>query len=214
MKYSQIILIIVLILTDVQITSAQTEKDPRGAFLRSMVVPGWGHYYNDSVYWNRGKFHLTTEMAIIAVYIGLQHRSSTLRNEFTTLANLRSGVSIDGRNRSFQIALADFSSLEAYNDFQLRSRNWSRLIEVNSSNNWKWHSDTDRIKYGELRSRRDRIRSQLPALFGLMVINRVVSAVSAYNRASHNTQGIEIALLPVLMEGGSNGAITKIRYSF
>jgi hypothetical protein len=214
MKYPLYILLIVLICVDYQTVSAQSDSDPRGAFIRSMAVPGWGHYYNDRDEWNRGKIHLSTELVIIAAYIGFHHRSSTLKTEYITLANLRSGVQIDDRNRSFQIAIAEFSSLEAYNDFQLRSRNWNRLLEENTANSWQWQSERDRLKYGELRSKRDRIRSQLPAFFGLMVVNRVVSAVSAYNRATHSLKDIDISLLPIFMDDGSSGAVTKVIYRF
>lgn len=214
MKLSLFVMIVVLISFDFQTVSAQSESDPRGAFFRSMVVPGWGHYYNDREDWNRGKIHLSAELVIIAAYVGFQHRRSTLKTEYITLANLRSGVEIDGRNRSFQIALAEFPSLQAYNESQLRSRNWNRLIEENSANNWQWQNEGDRLKYGELRSRRDRIGNQLPALFGLMVVNRVVSAISAYNRESHSMRDIQVSLQPVFIDNGSKGAVTSIIYRF
>lgn len=214
MKISKFILILVFASFYTQTIEAQTDSDTKGAFVRSMIVPGWGHFYNDRNEWNRGKIHLSTEIAIVVAIVGFQKRSSILKTEYTTLANLRSGVNIDGRNRSFQISLAEFPSLRAYNDFQLRKRNWNRLIEDNHANNWQWHSEEDRLAYGELRSKRDRIRSQIPAFFGLMIVNRVVSAVSAYNRASQSHQDIQISLIPISMYDGTSGAITKIVYRF
>lgn len=214
MKYLPVIVMLVLILSDIQTVTAQQPNDPKGAFLRSMTVPGWGHYYNDRTDWNRGKIHLATDLVFIASYIGFQHRSSTLKTEYITLANLRSGVDIRGRNRSFQIALSNYQTLEDYNDFQLRSRNWNRLLEVNSENIWQWKSEMDRLKYGDLRSRRDRIKNQLPALFGLMVLNRVISAISAYNRSTSSLDHINVSLLPYVQANGEHGAVTKITYRF
>lgn len=214
MKYLPIIMILVLVLSDFQSVSAKESGDPKGAFLRSMVVPGWGHYYHDRDHWNRGKIHLATELGIIAAYIGFQNRSSILKSEYTMLANLRSGVDIRNRNRSFQIALSNFSSLEEYNQFQLRSRNWNLLLDDTSENGWQWESERDRLQYGDLRSRRDRIKNQMPALFGLMVMNRVISAISAYNRATPSTNSIDVALIPFTHDSGLNGALTKITYRF
>lgn len=214
MKYLPLILILFLILTDFKSVSAQQANEARGAFLRSMAVPGWGHYYNDRDDWDRGKIHLAIDIGVIAAYLGFQHQSSTIKSDYTTLANLRSGVDIRDRNRSFQIALSDFQSLEDYNNFQLRTRNWNRLLEVNNENNWQWQSERDRIHYGDLRSRRDRIRNQLPALFGLMVMNRVISAISAYNRSENSTNNIEVSLIPIYDNYYSNGAITKFTYRF
>lgn len=214
MKYLLIIMILFLISADFQTVSAQDKNDPRGAFLRSMIVPGWGHYYNDNDDWNRGKVHLASEIGIIAAYLGFQHHSSLLKTEYITLANLRSGVDIRERSRSFQIALSDFSSLDDYNEFQLRTRNWNRLLEVNSENNWQWQSENDRLHYGHLRSRRDRIKNQLPALFGLMVVNRVISAISAYNRSDTPQNGIDVSVLPFIQDNVADGAIAKVTYRF
>lgn len=214
MKYVLIIMILILVLSDNKTVSAQQSIDPKGAFLRSMIVPGWGHYYNNSDDWNRGKIHVVSEIVIIASYLGFQQRISTLRTEYITLANLRSGVNIQDRNRSFQIAISDFPSLEDYNNFQLRSRNWNRLLEVNNENNWQWQSEQDRLKYGDLRTKRDRIKNQLPALLGLMVINRVISAISAFNRATTHLSSVDVSLVPFTHDNGANGAITKISFSF
>lgn len=208
------ILILVSVSFDIQSIAEQSDSDPKGVFVRSMIVPGWGHFYNDRNEWNRGKIHLSTEIAFIAAILGFQNRSSTLKADYTTLANLRSGVNIDGRNRSFQISLAEFPSLRAYNDFQLRKRNWNRLIEDNHANNWQWYSEEDRLAYGELRSKRDRIRSQIPAFFGLMIVNRVVSTVSAYNRASQSHQDIQISLLPILCTTEQVGRLQKLFTGF
>ncbi len=214
MKYLSIIMILFLVFSGFQTVSAQQTNDPKGAFFRSMIVPGWGHYYNDQDDWNRGKLHLASEIVIIAAYIGFQRRSSTLKTEYITLANLRSGVEIQNRNRSFQIALSDFRSLEDYNDFQLRSRNWNRLFEVNNENNWQWQSEQDRLNYRDLRTRRDRIKNQLPALFGLMVVNRVISAISAYHRATPSMNSVDVSFVPFIHNNGANGAITKVSYRF
>jgi len=214
MKKSLFILIWFLVFSNCQSISAQQSNDPGGAFFRSMIVPGWGHYYNDRDDWNRGKFHLATELAIIATYVGFQHQSSRLKSEIFTLARLRSGVDIKSRNRSFQIALSEYPTLDAYNNYQLQSRNWNRLLEVNNDNNWQWKSEKDRFKYGELRSRRDRIRNQLPALFSLMVVNRVISAISAYRRARYSERIVDVSLIPIGQDNGYNGAIAKITYRF
>jgi hypothetical protein len=73
--------------------------------------------------------------------------------------------------------------LEDYNDYQERSRNWDRLFEDVPKNRWQWSGREERYQYRDLRTRFEQIDQQLPALLGLMVVNRVISGVSAYNRA-------------------------------
>jgi len=194
--------------------AAQQNPDPRGAFLRSLAVPGWGHYYADKENWTRGQVHLGAEAALIASYFGFRHRANNLESKFITLANLRSGVDISGRSRSFHLAIGEYNSLQEYNDFQLRSRNWNRLFEQTRENNWYWQNEEDRRNYNQLRSDRERARNQLPAIVGLMTVNRVLSAISAYNRARAQSTLPDITFSPVINESGSAIAVATISFRF
>jgi hypothetical protein len=196
--------------------AGQADADPAGAFLRSMAVPGWGHFYTGTEHRTRGAAHLGTDLVLIGSIFGFHVRSINLREQYTTLSNLRAGVDISGRDRSFMLAVGDFNSLHEYNDYQLRTRNWDRLIEDRPENRWQWSSADDRRRYRELRSNRDRIRNQLPALAAFMVVNRVVSGVSAYNRTRQGGGAdarAEIYLVPVGDDFGITGtaAVLSIR---
>lgn len=193
---------------------AQTAPDPKGAFLRSMLLPGWGHYYTDKENWRRGQVHLGTEALLIGAFFGLHARSGNLENQFMTLSKLRAGVDLSGRDRSFLLAVGDFGSLEEYNDYQLRTRNWNRLIEDIPENRWHWANNNDRASYRDLRSGADRIRNQLPAIVGLMVANRLISGLSAYNRARKELPEATLSLLPVLHENNTKGALANMKIWF
>jgi hypothetical protein len=199
--------------------AAQTDPDPAGAFVRSLAVPGWGHFYAGNDHRTRGAVHLGTDLVLIGTLFGFNARAVNLREQYTTLSSLRAGVDISGRERSFRLAVGDFNSLEAYNDYQLRTRNWDRLIEDTPDNRWLWDSADDRIRYRELRSTRDRIRNQLPALAALMVVNRVVSGISAYNRArgegDSSNRGLSmIGVMPVQDRNTITGSVAVITFSF
>jgi hypothetical protein len=192
---------------------AQNSPDPRGAFLRSLVLPGWGHYYVERDIWGRGAVHLGAELTLIASYAGLKVRSSNKLEQYTTLASLRAGVDISGRIRSFQLAIADFNSLAEYNDFQLRSRNWNQLIDDVPENRWDWTSAEDRERYNELRGDRETANNQIPAVAAMMVLNRVFSAVNAYSRA-RNISGVpEVALTPV-KSAENSGFVATFRFRY
>lgn len=193
---------------------AQQKPDPKGAFVRSLVVPGWGHYYVSHDQWTRGQIHLGAEVALIATYFGLSARGNNLENQYQTLASLKAGVEIAERSRAFQLALGDFDSLEEYNDYQLRSRNWNQVFEEEPENQWNWDEDSDRSQYKSLRSDVDRVCNQLPAVLGLMVVNRVISAVSAYNRAKQYSSIPEVALLPVTVSSKEFGVLAQVRFHF
>lgn len=208
---SVFLLMCLMIWTPVQ---AQNSPDPKVSFLRSLAVPGWGHHYNDSENWNRGKFHLGADLILIGSYFGLNARSSNLAGQYQSFAKLRAGVPIDNRSRSFQLALGQYDSLEEYNDFQLRSRNWDQLLPDVAENRWEWETTEDRERYSDLRRSSDKASNQLPAIAGLLVVNRVVSAISAYRRARDLSAGPELTLLPAFVDGDQSGLMANLSFRF
>lgn len=163
--------------------SVPQSPNPRTAFLKSLAVPGWGHHYVNSESWNRGKYHLGTDAVLLLSFFGFNIHSSNIRGSWYTYARNEAGIDIEGRGRTLQLAVGDFNSLQAYNDYQARVRNWDQFINDVPENRWNWQNDASREEYNSLRSRYENIDQQLPALIGLMVVNRLVSAISAYNRA-------------------------------
>lgn len=188
---------------------AQNQEDAKGAFIRSMVIPGLGHYYAGEEHRMRGNLHLATELTFIGTYFGLLQRGKKLQNNYITFAALRSGVNVEGKSREFLIAIGDFQSIHDYNDYQLRSRNWHRLIEVTPENSWDWSDPLDREQYRDLRARRDRIQNQLPAMIGLMVVNRVVAAISSANRINRSERS-HVALYLVPVDGYHHDRLTAL----
>lgn len=214
MRWFVCILFLVFPLMQVEVCNAQNTPNPEGAFIRSLVIPGWGHYYANSDQWVRGQVHLGAEAALIASYFGFSLRADNLENQYETLASLKAGVDISNRSRSFQLAIGDFNSLQEYNDFQLRSRNWNRLYEDESVNGWNWENEKDRENYNDLRSDVDRVKNQLPAILGLMVVNRVVSALSAYSRVKSQTKIPELTLMPISTYSHDFGVVAQLSMHF
>jgi hypothetical protein len=157
---------------------------------------------------------LGTEVALIASYFGFRLRAGNLKDQYETLASLKAGVDISDRSRTFRLAVGDFNSLEEYNNFQLRSRNWNRLYEDESVNLWKWESEVDRDNYNNLKSDVDRVKNQLPAILGLMVVNRVLSAISSYNRAKKQTNQPELSIMPMSFSSDELGIVARVNLQF
>lgn len=193
---------------------AQQKPDPKQAFLRSLLIPGWGHRYANHENWRRGQVHLGSEIVLIATYFGLSARAENIENNYETLAALEAGVNIRDRSRTFRLAIGDFQSLEEYNNFQRRSRNWNRIFDDLPQNRWYWKDEKARNYYNKLRSDVDGVRNQLPAILSLMVVNRLVSALSAYNRAKHQSEMPDISVFPVKTGQSDIGVIGKLNFRF
>lgn len=211
-KYSAVFLMIIFVMSvDAEPLIAQEHPDPKSAFLRSLIMPGWGHYYADKEDWTRGQLHLVAEVGFMAAYFGFYLRSSNLEQQYITLGHLRAGVDVAGRNRAFRLAVGDFSNLEEYNDYQRRSRNWHRLYDDIPENRWNWRDDSDRSRYRGLREDSDRMKNQLPAMLSLMVVNRVISGISAHRRAKNKVETPAMSVTPVY---GGTGFTANLRWNF
>lgn len=205
-----------LLMTGIHCPKAAAQNpDPAGAFLRSLAAPGWGHYYADQQDWNRGKIHMTAEILLITGVAASVVQERKLRKEYHTLASLRAGVDTRERGRSFRLAVGAYDTLGEYNDIQLRSRSWNRLFPDEAENRWAWQSEEDRHQYNELRNRSENAKNRVPMIAGAMVVNRVLSAISAYNRAKNRSHLPEIALSPVYGENQSiSGYIGTLRFAY
>lgn len=163
----------------------QADRSEWGALLRSLVVPGWGHYYIDSDDWRRGQYHLAADVVMIAAWLGIYRQAGVIEKNMLTHARVYSGVDIRAHDRTFELAVGDHRSWDAYIDYLERTRNWDRLDDFpdTPAYKWYWESDELRREYRDMRSRRDNLNRQLPALTAIMVVNRLVSGVSAFSRA-------------------------------
>lgn len=171
---------------------------PIGALLRSFVLPGWGHYYVDNQNWNRGIIHLGADLSLIGAYTGYSISANRLEGNLNTFANQHAGVELKSRSRDFLLSVAEFGSLEEYNNYQLRSRNWDKIYEPTASNYWNWDTDQNRRYFVQMDTKVQDHRQQLPAVVSLMVVNRIISGIHAFSRARgiHNNDSAMSVTIP------------------
>ena len=174
---------------------------PQQAFLRSLVVPGWGHVSMGDAHITRGRTHMITDIGLVlAIVIGEQREARLLDDGFA-LAQTYAGISLTNKSRSLQLAVSDYDSFEEYNETMLRLRNWNRLILDTPENHWAWESSQRRVEYQELREQADQAGRAMPIAISLMVANRVVSAISAARLARVQEGSVALSVAPVFMQG-------------
>jgi hypothetical protein len=164
-------------------TSIHAQTDPAGAFLRSLVVPGWGHHSISPDDWSAGKRHLAADVMLVAAYFGFDAHADRLGRSLNAHARSYAGFDLQGRSRSFRIALADYDNLAAYNDVMERTRNWDRILPDTPDNRWQWSDEDARRRFIGLINDEDAAVNRLPAIAAMMVANRVFAGIGAYRRA-------------------------------
>lgn len=205
--------------------SAQTQQDQMfvqdiehksagGAFLRSLVLPGWGHRYVDNDNWNRGRIHMGADVLFLGGTLGYNRQAIMTQNAMFTSTQQQAGVDIRGRDKSFQLGVAQFNSLAEYNLYQEQTRNWDRFLADTPENQWEWRSEEDRNRYNEMRAKYDDSKRQTSLLIGLMAVNRVVSGISAAISArNHNRLVPDFAITPERF-GDETGFAARVRFRF
>ena len=156
------------------------QKNPAAALRRSFLFPGWGEHYANPLDWTRGQWHMAVDVSLILSYVGIRYRISFLEDELVTFAQSNAGIDLTSRDREMYLAVSNHDNLALYNDYQLRTRNWNKRLELIPENEWNWKSNSSRSQFNDMRERVDKNKNQLPALVTLMVINRVISGIHAF----------------------------------
>ena len=155
--------------------------NPRTALLHSIILPGWGHRYVNKKKWTQGKIHLATEVVLWSGLLGVLLLSTSIDNNLASMAKSYAGANIKQQNRSYELAISTHNSIREYNEHTLRTRQWDRLYdETNPNFNWEWTTENKRIRFNQLRRRRNHLRDQIPTVIGLMVINRIISSIDSF----------------------------------
>ncbi|MCH8558783.1 MAG: hypothetical protein LAT84_13230 [Balneolia bacterium] len=192
------------------------ELNPAGALLRSFVLPGWGHYYADSSSWRRGQYHLGADLVLVGTWIYLHGNANMLQNNMYSHASAYAGINLRNVPINVEIAVGSSNSLDTFNETQLRTRNWDRLIDDTPENRWNWVTEDRRGEYLRMRDRRDRAEQQIPAIISMMVVNRVISGVHAFiTTRNQNSMLNDTSIGLTLPEStGGNGFIASFQYRF
>jgi hypothetical protein len=151
---------------------------------------------------------------MILSYLGLDARANYLENDFYTFAGANANTTLSGKSREYIIAIGNYDDLESYNDAQLRTRNWNQVFPETAEFNWKWESSELRFQYQDARARVERNRSQLPTIAALMVVNRLVSGLSAFVHARNLTQNMPEASFTYIDTYGQSGIMANLRFEF
>lgn len=193
------------------------ESKPGMAFLKSLVLPGWGHFSLGEAHYNRGYVHLGTDLALMLSYWGIDTRTQHLQQNIYAHVELNANTSIRNRGRGYVLAVGQFENLAAYNEYQERNRNWNAFISDTPENRWQWSSLQNQANYIKMNNEIDANKQQLPFILTAMVANRLVSGISAFIRAREmSTSQTSISFQPVQENGiGTvSGAALHVRIGF
>lgn len=189
---------------------------PSVLFVKSLIMPGWGHLSLGEQHQIRGYIHFGAEIGLLLSYFGIAARTARLQNNLYAFVEINAETSIKNRDRSYALAIARFENLQTYNEYQERSRNWNAFIADIPQNRWQWTSVEAQANYIRMRNQIDANNQQLPFIATAMIANRLISGISAFIRArdQENASLSSLYVEPVYLGETANGLRLRWQLTF
>lgn len=169
---------------------AGEQKSVLVAIAYSLVLPGLGDLYADN--FQTGKYFLGAEAGLWVSYAAIGTYGYWLKQDAKTFAVDKAGANFTGKSDQFAVDIGNYLSVADYNDAKLRNRDAGLFYDPNSNFAWQWASDADRAHYKDLRIRGDVALRNSQFVIGALVVNRIISAISAARSVSVYNKRIQV----------------------
>lgn len=154
---------------------AYLAKTPPQAFIRSMVLPGWGQRYGGRP--GRATFFTTLEIGIWTGLIWSSQAAQQTESDYLAFARQHAGVS-GSFEHQYYVNIGNFQNQDDYNTAKRLQRSYEEQYH-GSGTWWEWDSDASRRTFKDLRISSDRHSNRVYYMLGGLLLNRVLSAIDA-----------------------------------
>ena len=147
----------------------------RGAVLRSLVLPGWGQ-----AYLKRADLARPILIREASLWLGLDllgRFAAWYAQDYRGLAAVHAGADFRQRDEDYYFRLAQFDSMEEYNQEQLRRRNLSEVYPDGLGWDWEWDKPAHRERFNDLRLNSLLLAKGARFVAGGLILNRAAAAV-------------------------------------
>ena len=160
------------------LSSEETEflkRKPPEAFLRSIVLPGWGQRYGGR--YGRAAIFTSLEVGLWTGLILSREAWMSGKDNYTVYARQHAGVFGD-KEHEYYVNIGNYANQDAYNVAKRMQRAYDEQY-FGTSNWWEWDSRDNQLTFKDMRISADRHKNRIYYLIGGLVLNRVVSAIDA-----------------------------------
>ncbi|MBH31899.1 MAG: hypothetical protein CMG71_07945 [Candidatus Marinimicrobia bacterium] len=174
------------------------EVTVRSLILKSAIMPGLGEFSIGEK--RRAKVFGAIELGLWLTFIESAAIKDRSRSRMVSYAAVHANAALVGKGDQFAVDVANYGSLDAFNDEHQRLRLPGRVYSEKDYA-WEWESEEHREQYWTyLRARAIAQKVGLFALGG-MVLNRIASAIDVSYLARLRDSNVSLHVLPLLNEG-------------
>ena len=147
------------------------------AFLRSLLVPGWGEWKAGAR--TRARVFWISESALAAAFIGFRVYGHLKANDYKAWAAIHAGADFSGKPERFATNISYYHDILEYNEYQRRLRRYDLVYPLTEANWWEWDSAVSRERFNSLRIQSQTAYRNAVIVLGLAFANHVFSGIDA-----------------------------------
>jgi hypothetical protein len=174
-RLSRALLSVLIVSVSATAFAADKRSENTSAFLKSLVIPGWGQYSLDRK--NAALTFFGAELMLVGGMLTLNSYSRSTKADYLSLASAYAGVT-GGHDHDFYVDVGNWMTVDQFNERRLQERNFDALY-TDPSDHWTWDTDAHRAEMEKVRLRSDRAHNNVLYLVGGLVLNHVASAIHA-----------------------------------
>ncbi|MBM3325184.1 MAG: hypothetical protein FJY66_05905 [Calditrichaeota bacterium] len=153
----------------------RTSSERGSAFLKSLVVPGWGQW--SAGHKTSATFFAMGELAFLGGMYAFHSYGTARRSDYKSYAAQHAGV-VGDHPHDFYVDVGNWDRVEDYNEQRLKDREFDQLY-TSASDQWEWDSYEHRIRMKKIRVQSDKALNAVYYLVGGIALNHIASAIHA-----------------------------------
>ena len=166
-----------------------TDKKSVGlGIIYSLLLPGMGELYADA--YDVGKYFTIADGILWGTFIGMHAYSSWQKDNYESYAASSAGVDNNNKDADYYATIADYSSIDSYNDEKALERNFDQMYNTEQYY-WKWNSVEERRTYRDMWTSSEQTNNDIRFVVGGLILNRVASAINAARLVSSYNKRID-----------------------
>jgi hypothetical protein len=180
--------------TDTKVkTEVRSKKSPGLAMIYSLFVPGMGQLYTKR--FDVGKYFLISEAVLWLGYGSFTVYGNWLLNDAYDYSVIHAGVTKGNKSKTddFWVNISNYDNVEQYNNDMLERGNYDKVYYPGTGYDFYWDNVTDREAYREDKLAADRIHNDRLFIVGAILVNHIVSAISAIVLTNNYNAGVKSA---------------------
>ncbi|MDZ7288686.1 MAG: hypothetical protein ONB44_03490 [candidate division KSB1 bacterium] len=147
-----------------------------GAFIRSLVIPGWGQRRAGAKTAARNFF--VAEVILWSGFTAFEVYGNWVKSDYKLFASTHAGAAVAGKDDQFFVDMGNFISVDEFNQNRLRRRDVEGLYDP-VKYFWRWDSDANRQRFFNMRKRSDKYFSRAELIVAGVIANHLISGIHA-----------------------------------